>query len=199
MSSNPKMSANPDLTALALSVGKVHGAIVEAAVRGSAIKAAPSLPPTTRALARLRDLTKLPQKDYDQLSRIVGLAANENKSPDATASLKQIRQIDEEFQRAPDRVHPLILAISSIASDSAQTALAALTPAATEGRTTRRKEEKVNVVLADVLGAVLGGIAGAKAGKSMEAIIVGAAGGAILASSTVGAGNPFPRIAVLVE
>jgi hypothetical protein len=57
----------------------------------------------------------------------------------------------------------------------------------------------VNVVLADVLGAIIGGIAGAKAGKSMEAIIVGAAGGAILASGTVGAGNPFPRIEVLVE
>lgn len=197
MSSNPKMSSDPHLTALASSIGKVHGAIVEAAVRGSRIKPDTPLPSATVALARLRDLAKLPQKDYEQLSRIVGLAQNESRRPAAEA-LQQLRQIDEEFQRAPERVHPLLLAISGIAGDSAKTALA-LTPTAPEGRTPRLKQESVNVVLADVLGALLGGIAGAKAGKSMEAIIVGAAGGGILASGTVGAGRPFPRIEVIVE
>lgn len=185
------------LTSLALSAGQVHGAIVEAAIRGSR-KNEGSLPPMERALAQLRDMAKLPQQDYDQLSKIVALAMNRSARP-VQETLLQIRRVDEELRRKPEQVHPLALAISSIANDSAKTALAASTPASEGAVTPRTLSKTVNVVLADIAGAILGGIAGAKAGKDIETMVVGAVGGAILASSTVGAGKPFPGIGVIVE
>ncbi len=185
------------LTSLALSAGQVHGLIVEAALRG-AQKNDGSLPPMERALAQLRDMVKLPQQDCDKLSKIVALAMNRSARP-VKETLLQIRQIDEELRRKPESVHPLVLAISSIANDSAKTALSAL-PSTSEGAKTPRQVTKgISVVAADIAGAILGGIAGAKAGKDIETTIVGAVGGAILASSAVGDGKPFPGIGVLVE
>jgi hypothetical protein len=191
------MTSDFSLTSLALSVGQVHGAIVEAAIRGSLKKDNPP-PSMERALAQLQDMVKLPQQDYDKLSRIVALATNKSERP-VQETLLQIRRIDEDLRRKPEQAHPLTLAISSIASDSASTALSAPTPRSAGAVTPRPVTTGMSVVAADLLGAVLGGIAGAKAGKDIESTIVGAVGGAILASSAVGGGKPFPVIGVVVE
>jgi hypothetical protein len=193
------MKSNLTLTSLAASAGKAHGAVVEGAVRAAKTKGGPSLP-LKGALAQLRDAVKLPKRDYDKLDQIVALVTDKPGRP-VQETLLQIQQIDEELQGKAERVHPLVLAIASIANDSATTNLAATTPASNGGRTQRSVTRSIKVVAADVAGAVLGGIAGAKVTKEVDIIIAAAIGGAIFASSTVGAGQPFPGIgiAIIVE
>lgn len=193
------MIADLKLSSLATSFGKVHGAIVEGAIRGSKLTG-PYEPPTKRALARLKEITEMPQKDYEKLTQIVDLALG-MQAPGNKQTLLRLKQIDEELRAKPDETHPLLLAFSSIANDSATTALKELS--STGDGANVRKREKHDVVTtavgADILGAVIGGIAGGKAGGDLTSVLVGAVGGAIFASSEVGAGRPFPVIVVIVE
>jgi hypothetical protein len=188
------MTSTLNLTALAASAGKAHGAIVEAVVRGSKQNGKGTVVSIEEALAQLGSSVKLPKRDFDKLKEIVALCANKHSNAE---KLTQIRALDEALQRKPDSVHPLVLAISGVANDSANTNLTAKVPA-TNGSKSKGQDSKpvsnAAVVLADVAGAVLGAIAGAKQTKEIDVLIVCAIGGAMLASSTVGSGQPFPSI-----
>ena len=190
-----------NLSSLAMSFGKVHGTIVEAFVRGSKMPG-PHEPSTELALTRLNEIAKLPPEDFEKVNQIVDLAMG-MAAPGDKEALVKLQQIDAELRGKPDNVHPVLLAISSIANDSATTALAGLSNAA-DGATARSSKQQHDVVTtvvgADVLGAIVGGYVGGKAtGGSLDGILVGALGGAILASGEVGAGRPFPVIGVIVE
>jgi hypothetical protein len=177
--------------------GKAHGAIVAAIVSGSKKKPRTTPPPMDKALAQLRTAAKLSKADFTQLTQIVALATNK---PVGTGpeTLHQIRAFDEALQRQPASAHPLVLAVSSIANDSATTALEKAT--STNGNKSKGQVSKfvdqVKVVAADVAGAILGAIAGAKKTKDVDVIVAAAVGGAIFASATVGSGQPFPNIDV---
>jgi hypothetical protein len=152
-----------------------------------------------KLLGQLRDAAKLPKKDFERLSQIMALATNKSKRPLAETQL-EIRQIDEALQHKPAAVHPLVLAISSIANDSATTALAAQKPS-TNGNKSKRQLEKPPVttgavVAADVAGAIIGGYLAAKAGKHTYVIVATALTAGSIASAEVGSGQPFPDFTV---
>lgn len=188
------MTSTLSLTALAASAGKAHGAIVEAAVRGSKQNGKATVISIEEALTQLGSNVKLGKKDSDKLNEIVAVTTNKRS---ASEKLAQIRALDEALQRKPESVHPLVLAISGVANDSAATNLTATAPA-TNGNKSKGQLNKptpeTRVFFADVAGAVLGAIAGAKVSKDLDVIVVAAIGGAMYASSTVGAGKPFPSI-----
>jgi len=193
------MTSQSSLTSLAAAAGEIHGAVVAAIVRGSGKKARLNPPPLEKLLAQLRDAAKLSKEDFEKLSQIVDLA--KNKPARIAESQLQIRQIDEALQRKPAAVHPLVLAISGIANDSAKTALAAQTQSTNGNKGTRKmkKEEQVavpNVLLSDVAGAVIGGYLAAKAGLSGYQIVVTAVVAGSVASSEVGSGQPFPNFSI---
>ena len=193
------MKSTISLTSLAASAGTAHGAVVAAASLGSKSKARPGIPPMSKYVAHLRDLANIPQQDFDKLNQIVTLAT-EKPTRTLSETLSQIRQINKGLQQKPDKVHPLVLAISSIADDSAATA----SPAESGSTKTPRKSSvatTIKTVAADVAGAVLGAIAGARVTKEIDIILVAAIGGAMLASAKVGAGEPFPNIgaAIVIE
>lgn len=193
------MDSNLDLSSLAIAFGKVHGTIVESFVRGSKMPG-PHEPPTKLVLTQLNEMAKLPPEDYEKINQIVDLALG-MAAPGDKETLVKLQQIDRELRGKPDHVHPVLLAISSIANDSATTSLADLSNTA-DGATARKREQQevvTTVVGADVLGALVGGVVGGRATGSIEGILVGALGGAILASGEVGAGRPFPVIGVIVE
>jgi len=193
------MTTTSSLASFAAAAGEAHGAVVAAMIRGSRKKTSPAPPPMEKLLAQLRDAAKLPTKDFEQLSQIMALATNKSKRPLAETQL-QIRQIDEALQQKPAAVHPLVLAISSIANDSATTALAAQKPS-TNGNKNKRQLEKPQVttgavLAADVAGAIIGGYLAAKAGKNTYVIVATALTAGSIASAEVGSGQPFPDFTV---
>ena len=193
------MASTSSLTSFAAAAGEAHGVMVAAIIRGSRGKARATPPPLERPLAQLRESAKLPVKDFEKLSQIVALATNKSKLSLAETQA-QIRQIDEELQRKPAAVHPLVLALSSIANDSATTTLAAQKPA-TNGNKSKKQLDKpttpvvtgTGVVLADVAGAVIGGYLAAKAGKSYNIMILTAITAASIASGAIAGGEEFPH------
>lgn len=193
------MTSQSNLTSLAAAAGEIHGAVVAAIVRGSGKKARSTPPPMEKPLAQLREAAKLSKEDFEKLSEIVALA--KNKPALLAETQLKIRQIDEALQRKPAAVHPLVLAISSIANDSATTALAAQTPPTNGNKSKRQliKHEQaptMNVLFADVAGAVIGGYLGAKAGLSTYQIVVTVLACGSIASSEVGSGQPFPNFSI---
>ena len=193
------MKSTNTLTSLAASAGKAHGAVVAAAIRGPKSKTRSTIPPMSKYVAHLRDLADIPQQDFDKLNQLIALAT-EKPIRTVSETLSQIRQINKGLQQKPDKVHPLVLAISSIVDDSAATA----SPAESGGTKTPRKSSvttTIKTVAADAAGAILGALAGAQLSKDAEVVMLAAIGGAMVASSAIASGQPFPNIgaAIVVE
>jgi len=188
------MTGTANLTSLATTAGRAHGVLVGSLLRGSRKPARSTAPPMDKPLAELRDAAGISKQDFEQLAQIVRLA---NTKPTKTQPdpLQQIRDLDEALQRKAKSVHPLVLAISSIASDSASTALKAKAPATNGTKSKRQDSKSVSlgaVVVADIAGAVLGGIAMSKVSNDTVDIMIGAAIGAVFSSQQVAGGHPFP-------
>jgi hypothetical protein len=187
------MASTASLTELAASAGEAHNFIVQSLLRGSKTKTRRTPPAADKVLAQLRDAAKLSKKDADQLSQIVTLATGKSARPLAER-LAEIQQIDATLQRKTTAVDPLVLTISSIANDSATTAMAMPAPRK-NGKSKVLVKELIDgaaVVGADVLGALIGGALAIKAGKSKNVVVQVAVALGSAASASVRDGDGFP-------
>ena len=188
------MASTASLTELAASAGEAHNFIVQSLLRGSKTKTRRTPPAADKVLAQLRDAAKLSKKDSDQLSQIVTLATGKSTRPLAERAA-EIQQIDATLQRKAAAVDPLVLAISSIANDSATTALAMPAPGKNGHKSKVLVKELIDgaaVVGADVLGALIGGALAIKAGKSKNVVVQVAVALGSAASASVRDGDGFP-------